>query len=172
MNDVDNYPYSCLWSSDSVILPRGRDHREVKSWMSVSKSLFSRAHNFFREESFTSFLGHIPLVLVFRGHGGRRRDGGPMFQNAGVTCSACHLEERLQRLDCSLCVGGMCSNLYSLLTVCILNNADRLQLSPTSPPPTLQSLNSLSSETSNLLCIRILHIQQWWSSQRAPRLLS
>lgn len=86
MNDVDNYPYSCLWSSDSVILPRGRDHREVKSWMSVSKSLFSRAHNFFREESFTSFLGHIPLVLVFRGHGGRRRDGG-----SHVSECRCHM---------------------------------------------------------------------------------
>lgn len=172
MNDVDNYPYSCLWSSDWVILHRGRDHREVKSWTSVSKSLFSRARNFFREESFTYFLGYIPLVLVFWGHGGRRRDGGPMFQNAGVMCSPCHLKECLQRLNCSVCVGGIWSNLYSLLTICILNNADHLQLSPTSLAPILQSLNSLSSKTSNLLCIRILYIQQWWSSQRAPRVLS
>lgn len=172
MNDVDNYPYSYLWSSDSVIFPRGRNHREVKSWMSVSKSLFSRAHNFFREESFTSFLGYIPLVLVFLGHEGRRRDGCPMFQNAGITCSPCHLKECLQRLNYSVCVGGIWSNLDSLLTICIFNNADCLQLSPTSPPHTLQSLNSLNSETSNLLYIGILHIQQWWSSQRVPRLLS
>lgn len=174
MNDVDNYPYSDLWSSDLVILPRGRDHREIKSWMSVSKSLFSRARNFFREESFMSFLGYIPLVLVFWGHGGRRRDGGPMFQNASVTCSPRYLKDCLQRLNYCVCVGGIWSNLDSLLTICILKNADRLSFLPHLPPPptTLQSLNSLNSETSNLLCIGILHIQQWWSSQRAAKLLS
>ena len=83
-----------------------------------------------------SFLGYIPLVLVFWGHGGRRRDGGPMFQNAGVTCSPRYLKDCLQRLNYSVCVGGIWSNLDRLLTICILNNADRLQLSPSSPPPT------------------------------------
>lgn len=52
-----NYPYSQLWSSDSEILTRGRDHREIKSQMSVSVSLFSEACHFPRAESFHFLSG-------------------------------------------------------------------------------------------------------------------
>ena len=104
MNELDNYLYSQLWSSDSELLPRGRDHREIKSQTSVSKSLFSRALNFLREESFHFLSGVYPPGSSILGSWREEVDEGPMFQNAGFTRSPCCLKECLQRLNSSLCV--------------------------------------------------------------------